>query len=112
MKKIYFKLDEENIVTEITEEETEHWYCDVDDDVELKTIVEVLELDKHPAKWESGCLILLTDEIVADHDSYVHVEKVESLEEYVKKLEERIKSLETAIHNITGGVEHEVEIEL
>ena len=59
MKNIYFELDTDNVVTVVTEEETPHLYCEVDDDVELDDIVTFLELDKYIMQFENDVLLIV-----------------------------------------------------
>lgn len=111
MKQIFLVLNENNHVIDIVESVTEHFYCDVEDGVTVDEIKESLQIGSQVLRWEDECLVAV-DEYIADHDSFVPPDQLVEWTKLFKQMDERIKSLETAIHNLTGGVEHEVEIEI
>lgn len=110
MKKLYLVVDAEGIVVDVTETETPHFYCEVEDDAAVEEIKESLLLGSQVLKWENGCLYLV--EVIADHDSYVPPDEFAALKAKVESLEKQIADLSVAIDNLNAMLGHGVDIEI
>lgn len=112
-KMIFLVLDEHNIVVDVSETETPHIYCEVEDDVDIESIREFLELEKYVIKYDNDCLIIVEEKIVIDHDTHIEPppDKVQQLIDEVAVLKQQVQDLQTAVDNLTVLLEHEVEID-
>ena len=90
MKNIYFEVNQENIVTAITEEETAHLYCEVEEDVSLNDIAKFIELDKYIMKFENNVLLIVGER----QDENDLTKRIEALE---KQLADEIEKNRLAL---------------
>ncbi len=77
--KVYLRLNEVGVVLDITTEETEHLFCEVDEDVSIEEIKEQSGFNSSTLKWDNSCLI------------EVEVNKVDLLEKQVQALTEQLE---------------------
>lgn len=78
LRAIYLELNDDNIVTALTEEETPHQYCEVSEDVSLEEIIAFLELDKYVMKFEDGTLI-----VIGEVESTANLVTIEEMQEQI-----------------------------
>lgn len=110
LKKIYLVLNDDKIVVDVTETETPHLYCEVEDEVTVEEIKESLQLSSQVLKWENDCLYLV--EVIADHDNAVLEDEFVALQKRVAKVEKQVADLSVAIDNLNALLGHEAEIEI
>ena len=77
--KVYLRLNEVGVVLDITTEETEHLYCEVDEEASIEEIKELTGFNNSTLKWDNNCLI------------EVEVNKVDLLEKQVQALTEQLE---------------------
>ncbi|MCW6662947.1 hypothetical protein NHG29_01530 [Aerococcaceae bacterium NML160702] len=113
MKAIYLDLDEHNNVKDVTENETPYLYCEVEEEVEINSIREFLELDKYVIRYEDDCLVIVEEKIIVNHD--VHIDpppdKNQEIKDEIERINKQLQSLQTAVDNLHAMLSHEVEID-